>query len=680
MPMKPALETMLRSLLPLLLPAMLVFGQPPAAAQPTATGDYVSVRWLAPRSLAAAEPALLALHFSVDPEWHVYWRNPGDSGAAPRFDFRAGGADLGPIQWPVPVRLPIAHLTNIGYEGDTAYFFTVTPHSGAEEIDLQLNLEWLVCKVECIPGFGQMSLNIPVAADERWDADDRALRDHFAARLPAAAPPANWRAEALERSGEALLLRLPPTASEPVVFPLDNEVVGAAAPILTQTTGSYTLRFPIEPSAATAISTGFLVSIGDAAWYLDDQLITVPAAGSKTLLGLVWLLVAAFAGGVILNLMPCVFPVLSIKVLALVRRPDGAFQSAVARWREGSLYSAGVVLTFLGLGVALLLLRASGAAVGWGFQLQSPGVVLALILLFWLVALSFSGVFEFGHRLMSMAGGRQGQSSFLTGVLAVFVAAPCTGPFMGAALGAAAVLPPLSALLIFLALGLGMALPLLLLTVTPALLSRLPSPGPWMDTLRQALAFPLYATVLWLLWVLARLLGDTAWIVGGSLLLGSVFLIWLAQHLNGRARFAVPVAAALGLVFAFKQLDAALTDSQGSRWAGYDVELIERARARGQPVFVDFTAAWCITCQVNKVRVLESAAVERAFSEHDVLLVRADWTRHDPAITAALAELGRNSVPVYAWYPPGESVQLLPQILQESTVVDLFSAPVPVTR
>ncbi len=374
----------------------------------------------------------------------------------------------------------------------------------------------------------------------------------------------------------------------------------------------------------------------------------------------------------ILNLMPCVFPVLSIKMMSLV-------QSEVPhRLREALLYSAGVLVTFVVLGGALLALRAAGGAIGWGFQLQSAPVVVGLILLFWLMALSFSGVFEFGHRLMSMASGSQG-GAFVTGILAVFVATPCTGPFMGVALGAAAVLPPQQALILFVGLGAGLAAPFIVLSLCPPFLKLLPKPGEWMVTLRQFLAFPLYATVIWLLWVLGRLVGDTGWLMGALLMLAVVFSIWLWPRWGRGGRAAAGVVVVLALVGAFGTVtDPKAAPSSGdktsSAWQPYSADVIARAQAAGQSVFVDYTAAWCITCQVNKKLVLDTEAVQALFRQHDVLLIRADWTHHNPEITDALAQLGRNSVPVYAWYPGGAvQPELLPQLLQPKMIQSLFS-------
>lgn len=645
-----------------------------AFAQDSASGDHVRVRWLAPDSFAVGETETIGFYFEVDPGWHVYWRNAGDSGAAPRFDFSSDGAGIGEIQWPFPTRLPIEHLTNLGYEGNVAYLFDVTPAAGAEKLSLNVNLEWLVCKIDCIPGFGTMSLERPVGTAGRWNGGDRALRDQFAQRIPRPGSASPWRTVSLSESGaEKVRLTLEGSGESPRVFPLDGNLLTATQPALRTDGDRMDYTFARVPGAPRSAATGFVLTDGERAWQFDEIPFTAAPVAPPEVenTALWWLLLAAFAGGVILNLMPCVFPVLSIKLFGLVDR--GA--AVHGRLREGLMYSAGSIATFAALGALLLALRAGGAAVGWGFQLQSAPVVLALVLLFWLMALSFSGVFEFGHRLMNLAGSSRG-GSFATGVLAVFVAAPCTGPFMGAALGAAAVLPAASAMAIFLGLGAGLAAPFLLLSASPVLLERLPAPGPWMETLRQLLAFPLYATVIWLLWVLGRLLGDSGWLIGTLLLLAVVFALWLGRSFARWGRAAGYLVAVAALITAFGALRAPDEDRQlaGSAWQPYDKAIIDRARAGGRAVFIDYTAAWCITCQVNKKLVLESQSVMELFQSHDVLLVRADWTERDPEITGALAELGRNSVPVYAWYPPGaEKPELLPQILQERMIAALFS-------
>ncbi|MEZ5535884.1 MAG: thioredoxin family protein [Thiolinea sp.] len=653
----------------------------PGQAQETASGDHVNIRWLAPDTFAAGKTEAIGFYFEVAPEWHVYWRNAGDSGAAPRFDVQAEGATTDPVQWPFPTRLPIAHLTNLGYEGNVAYLLPVTPEAGAEQLSLYVDLEWLVCKVDCIPGFGQMTLSRAVAAQAQWQTDDLALRDRFLSQVPKPQADSPWSVSALQTIADSEIklslqaVQSTGTGTAPEVFPLSGDLITASQPQMEQDGDTLHYTFSRVPGAALPAdaTTDFVISDGKQAWQLQQvafRTAATPTQFPAPAQPLWLLLLAAFAGGIILNLMPCVFPVLSIKLLGLVQ------SGAAKRWHEALAYTAGVLVTFAALGGLLLLLRAGGNAIGWGFQLQSAPVILALIVLFWLMALSFSGVFEFGHRLVTLTGHPRG-GAFVTGMLAVFVATPCTGPFMGVALGAAAVLPATSALAIFLGLGAGLAAPFVLLCLSPALLKRLPKPGPWMDTLRQLLAFPLYATVIWLLWVLGRLMGDSGWLVGSLLMLVLVFAIWLGRSGSQTRRWSATAVALLAMVMAFRALQLPSADSTEANtagaWQAFDPALIQQARADNKPVFIDYTAAWCITCQVNKKLVLDTQPVQELFSANNVLLIRADWTHHDAAITESLAGFGRNSVPVYAWYAAGAAqAELLPQILQARMIRDLF--------
>ncbi len=647
-----------------------------AEAQPTASGDHVQVRWLAPNELAAGESVTLGFYFEVAPQWHVYWQNAGDSGAAPRFDMTATGATLGEIQWPFPQRLPIEHLTNLGYEGNVAYLFELTPKPNAESVSLEVNLEWLVCKVDCIPGFATMTLERPVSGPSEWEPQDRRLIERFSARIPQPGEQSPWQPSALLTGADnELVLTLESTGESkikaPAVFPVDGSIITAAEPTSKAIGGGYRFTFTRQPGAELPVATDFVITDGEQAWRLSDVSLGSQNPGNDSSQPLWLLVLAAIAGGVILNLMPCVFPVLSIKLFSLVQ--SGSSKSHL---REGLVYSAGVLVTFAALGGLLLALRAGGAAVGWGFQLQSPIVVLALIVLFWLMGLAFSGVFEFGHKLMNLAGRANG-GSFVTGILAVFVAAPCTGPFMGAALGAATVLPAVSAMAIFVGLGIGLAAPFLVLAASPSLIRKLPKPGRWMETLRQFLAFPLYATVIWLAWVLAELTGSAGWLIVSSLLLILAFSLWLGSG-GGKVRRGVATMLALAaLASAFSSVTQLKPETASAEaadvWQPYDKETIETALAENRSVFIDYTAAWCITCQVNKKLVLNTPQTTQLFKQHDVLAIRADWTDHNAAITQALETLGRNSVPVYAWYAQGEpEPELLPQLLQQRMINALF--------
>ncbi|WP_226648508.1 protein-disulfide reductase DsbD family protein [Microbulbifer variabilis] len=637
-----------------------------------ASGEHVRVRWLAPSIFEERITEKIGFYFEVDPGWHVYWRNPGDSGEAPRFDIEAQGASFGKIEWPFPTRLRVEHFTNLGYEGNVAYLFDLRPKFGAPKVSLNTDLEWLVCKVECIPGRGTMTLSRPVEKQSKWVEEDLTLRDRFAEKLPISQESSPWMLDSLVLQGKdhiRLLTEARKKGRAPQVFPLDGKIFSPDKPIMERDGNMFVYLFKRQPDVEIPESVSFVLSDGYRAWKFDDVAFDSPLPAAKW--RPLWLIIlAALAGGVILNLMPCVFPVLSIKLFGLI---GGGYNSG-SRLREGLLYSAGVVLTFGILGLLLLILRAGGSSIGWGFQLQSPAVVLALIVLFWVMALSFHGVFEFGHHLVKVAGLSKG-GTFVTGVLAVFVAAPCTGPFMGVALGTATVLPPLEAMLIFICMGIGLAAPFLILCICPPLMSRLPSPGPWMDKLRQLLAFPLYATVIWLLWVFGRMEGETGWLLGTSMVLLVTFALWMIRNYSGVVSviswMILIISLPAGFLLLDKEEQKPLPVTMG--WKEYDPQLLKQAQKEKRSVFIDYTAAWCVTCQVNKKRVLDKEKTLKIFQDNGVLLLRADWTREDPVITESLAALGRNSIPVYAWYPAGaKRPQILPQILQEYMIVDLF--------
>jgi len=440
------------------------------------------------------------------------------------------------------------------------------------------------------------------------------------------------------------------------------KVLGTWPPVASMTAVSPALEAALKANAAQA---------GSAA---------TPAAGSgASPLTLTAALLGALLGGLILNLMPCVFPVLAIKVVGFTQHA----QDRRAHRISGIAYTAGVVLSFMLLGALMLGLRAAGEAVGWGFQLQSPTVVASLAALFTLIALNLAGVFEFGHFLPSSVASLQARhpvaDSFLTGVLAVAVASPCTAPFMGASLGLTATLPAPQALAVFAALGLGLALPYLVASFVPAVARALPRPGAWMDTFRKLMAFPMLATVVWLVWVL----GQQSGIDGAGalliLLVGLSLVVW-ALSLAGRARVwmaTVSIAAMALLVWAFAphithiptaQAATPSTQASATGWQPWAPGAAEQIVAGGRPVFVDFTAAWCVTCQYNKKTTLADADVLADLQAKNVALLRADWTRRDPAITAALASLGRSGVPVYVFYRPGKPPVVLTEVLSVDEV------------
>lgn len=637
----------------------------PAYCEETISADHVRVGWIAPDRFGPG-PETLAVSFEVDEGWHIYWKNPGDTGAAPKFNFTVEGGTIGPILWPYPERMKVGDLTNMGYERRVAFPFALTADEGGTKVRIEARLEWLVCQEECIPGFGNLTLERPLG-ERLWQADRLAQRDAALARVPRSDSSSFSLSSKMEGDRLRVSLPFPEGSSAPDLFPVNGEFLSAAAPLVEQNAGGYDFLFSKLPGANANARSDFVLVHEGKAWELSPtpQALSTDAAKDPF-----WLLIlSAFLGGILLNLMPCVLPVLSIKFFSLARSEPHA------RHKEGLLYTFGVLSSFLVLGAIALALRAAGSAVGWGFQLQSPLIVFALIVLFWLMALNFLGVFEMGILLMNTAGRSRMNGAFATGVLSVFVAAPCTGPFMGTALGAAAVLPALPAMSIFLSLGFGLSFPLLLACYVPRLAKILPKPGNWMIVLKQFLAFPLFATVLWLLWVLGEQKGTDAWLMATISLLGLSFALWIGRF--ARIRF---LAYALGLgaiAYTVLRLEAlekpSLVQASTSAWKAYDENLLNRARADKRPVFIDFTAAWCITCQLNKKAVLRTEAGEALFAKHDVLLLEADWTDLDQRITDALARFGRNSVPLYIYYGPGAAeAQTLPQILTLATIEELF--------
>jgi thiol:disulfide interchange protein DsbD len=405
------------------------------------------------------------------------------------------------------------------------------------------------------------------------------------------------------------------------------------------------------------------------------------APANNNLPSSIWVaLLGAFLGGMILNLMPCVFPVLAIKVVGFARHGTQPHRQRVG----GLAYSAGVVLSFVALGALMLVLRSAGEQLGWGFQLQSPAVVAALAVLFTVIGLNLAGLFEFGQFVPSSVAMLEVKNpsvdAFLSGVLAVVIASPCTAPFMGASLGLALSLPPLQALLIFAAIGVGMALPYLAASWSPALASKLPRPGAWMDTFRRAMAFPMFATVVWLVWVLGQQSGIDGAAALLALLLGLTLVIW-AMGLHGRSRtvmITISIACFALLTGTIGQ-NVIKTAENGTPstglWQAWAPGKVDQLLATGTPVFVDFTAAWCVTCQYNKKTTLASAELLADFAARKVTLLRADWTRRDPAITAALAQLGRNGVPVYVLYQAGRAPVVLSEILSVAEVRGALAGP-----
>lgn len=655
----------------------------------------------------------LAVVLHHEPGWHTYWRMPGEAGLPTSFSFvTPKGLHASNPAFPLPERFLTSGLVTYGYGGETVFPFQLdVPRATAfgSHQTVTVNVSFLACKDVCVPGEASASIRLPVAV--RPDPGPNAARIEAAERLI----PEVVTNEHVTATIEANRLRVdvPSQAgkiSESLTFfPLAADAMDIKVePVLRRREdGSNELHLratDVFANAPRETLDGLLVADGGPAkggWAVEVSIpvtkgvveplpATAPAgesmvsqAGTDSPLSpslTAWTAVAfALLGGLILNLMPCVFPVLSLKLLQLV---EGA-KKGESLLSHGLVFTGGVLTTMLLLSGTLLGLRSAGMALGWGFQLQSPWVITLLMLLFAAITLNLAGLFEFtagsslGGVAMSKNPKKGLRSSFLTGMLAVIVASPCTAPFMGAALGFAVTQPAAEALAVFLALGFGMALPWLLLCCIPGWAAWLPKPGPWMDTFRKVMAVPMALALLWLAWVLSRQVSTAGLLlaVAGAAALG--VSLWLF----GRRQWGKPASPVLMIGTALIAVASVFVIGSGivneadqreasGRWAPWSDEAVEAALASGRPVFVDFTAAWCVTCQANKVAVLNTDAVTKALDEGNFVTLEGDWTNRDERISEVLARYGRTGVPLYLVYAPSGDVTVLPELLTGDTVVE----------
>ena len=679
-----------------------------ASPSPLVTTDQVRAELLAwaPEGVQPGKPVWLGLQLAHQPEWHTYWKNSGDSGLPTVLEWQLpAGVTAGEIAWPTPKKIPLGSLANYGYEGVVLLPvpLTVAPGFSAAQFDVKLKAVWLVCRKECIPQEGLFSLSLPVQGSTAASAG------LFQATFGATPQPLPSGASKLEVQAGSPLLKVSlsglPAGLQGrtlAVFPETGGVTDPAASWQQAWQGAvWTAQLPLAKHRTGSPERLPLVVAAEGAAYRIDAPVSgdwpaaalvatlspalqaalranaatpaqAPAAGSGTpSTSLLAALLGALLGGLILNLMPCVFPVLAIKVVGFVNE-----KSRAARLTSGLAYTAGVVLSFLALGALLLGLRAAGDQLGWGFQLQSPVVVAALAALFTLLGLNLAGLFDFGSilpsRVMNLQAKNPGVNAFLSGVLATAIASPCTAPFMGASLGYAVGLPAAQALAVFGAIGVGMALPYLAVSAAPGVARMLPRPGAWMVTFKQLMAFPMFATVAWLVWVL----GQQSGIDGAGALLALLVLLALAVWSLGLRGAARPAIAAFSIALSafavwaigpnIVKPTAAPAALAAARWQDWQPGRVEQLTAQGQSVFVDFTAAWCVTCQYNKKTTLADVGVLAEMDAKKVALLRADWTRRDPEVTQALAALGRSGVPVYVFYKSGRAPVVLSEILSVS--------------
>ena len=745
--------------------ALLVLSLAVPARSETVKAQHIEAELVADVSGAAPGQAFTAgLRLKLEPHWHVYWKNPGDAGLPVSLDWKLpAGVTAGPILWPYPERIAVAPLMDYGYEGEVLLPVRVeVPKTAKGKLALQAKAKWVVCKDICLPGSADLKLDLPVAAAAVPNAGTTALFAKAAAALPRAT--SEWKFSALATDSAIVVVAAPPAGgvvTSMVFFPEESDVVEYAAPQkFYPVKGGFALQTrPVPPEEEGAKGPDSLLGVvvaepgfGDAkaveirvalvrgkalptalaapvevaakshpespegtAGGLEGAIVppapgeaaigpvaspagaAVPVAAPTTLL---LSLFGAFVGGLILNLMPCVLPVLSLKIFDFVKR------AGESRWKvfsHGLTFTAGVLASFWVLAGVLLILRSSGAGLGWGFQLQSPVFLMILCVLFTFFALSLFGVFEIGATFTRF-GGQQSKDgwtgSFMAGVTATVVATPCTAPYMGSAMGYAFTQPAYYAMLVFTFVGLGMASPYILLSGFPQLMRFLPKPGAWMETLKQFMGFPLLATAIWLAWVLGQQAGVDALIALLFLLLLSGMAAWILgkwtpMYQSGRTRTFGMIGAAVVFLPAFfyvlTHLDNFITSKpravsaeggsgtamveHGIAWEVFSEERLAELLKQGKPVFIDFTADWCLSCKVNERVAFSSKEVQAKFRELGIVALKADWTLRDEKIARALAGYGRNSIPLYVVYAGEEeaSPNLLPEVLSPGILLDALT-------
>jgi thiol:disulfide interchange protein len=657
----------------------------PAAAR----AQHIQPRLIAESATPApGQTVALALEMTPDEGWHGYWQNPGDAGVPTKVTWRLpAGASVGAFRYPVPGTLLIAGLMNHVYEHEYALIAPLTvPKDAAPGTALRIegDAEWLACTdTVCVPERGTIAVNLTVG-DGRIDPATRIRFDAWRAKLPR---PLGARAgfEVVQgRMRIAVPLPADAPVSQPYFFPVTENAVDYAAPQSVSRNGDALIVETAAKGTPTRLA-GVLKIGEDTGLSIEAVPGPVPAAGkpvgataatrwdAATVLAA---LAGAVLGGLLLNVMPCVFPILSLKALGLAR---AGVDEREAR-REGLAYASGVILVCLALGGALLALRAGGSTIGWAFQLQDPRVIGLLLLLVMAIALNLAGLFELrsigAGDALAARGGVAG--AFWTGALAAFVATPCTGPFMAAALGAALVLPAAAALAVFGGLGFGLALPFLAIGFVPALRRRLPRPGPWMETMRRVLSVPMFLTALGLAWILGRQSGVDGMVVGlaAALLLGLVLWWAGARQVRGRPILpAIPAAAiAAGLMLTLAPVASRAEAGGPLKAQPFSESALKTAQDAGRPVFLYFTADWCLTCKVNEKAAIERAEVADAFARRNVAVLVGDWTNGDPAIGRFIEAQGRSGVPLYLYYRPGAAApEVLPQVLTPAMLVRLAS-------
>lgn len=682
--------------------ALLLLTAFPAAAQ----DNKVAIRLIADRDrVEAGENVTIGIEQTIAPHWHTYWVNPGDSGTAPRINWTLpDGFKTGEIQWPVPKKLPFGPMVNFGYEDRAVLLQEISIPDSFDNgpVTIQADIDILVCNEICIPETHRAALTLNSGSGGSSSAVAQAR-----AALPI---EMGWEAKMEAREG-TLVTTIAADALDgfskhdnidilPIEWGLIKNTADATVTLDEDGKGMDIHKEIGERDLADVPVTKALVTYNAEDGSRRGILISVlnPAAGTSVAASSapinampIWqAALLALLGGLILNLMPCVFPVLSMKALSLASMKDKDI--AKAR-RHGLSYAAGVIGSFVLIAGILIALKSAGAQIGWGFQLQSPLIILILAYLLFLIGLNLSGFFEFSGRFANIGQSLTAKAgyggSFFTGVLATIVATPCTAPFMGVAMGVALTLPTPAALSIFVALGVGLALPYVLLCFVPALRHLLPHPGPWMETFRQFLAFPMFASAAWLVWVLAQQADPMAVL---SALLGMVaigFVLWLykVRPAGGAPRVLTFILALTTLGFVVSTLILPHPEGMtkpspqeivdGRNWEDFTKKRLDTLLADGFPVFVNMTAAWCITCKVNEKVALDTDHTRAIFADKNIQYLKGDWTNQNPEITEYLASHGRSGVPIYVYYGPRDEASgerpapvILPQLLTPGIVKD----------
>lgn len=668
----------------------------------TAINTHATVTLRAPENFApSVSRNEIALEFVLKPDWHIYWENPGDSGEEPRASWTVpSGVTAGPLIYPTPHRIPAGPFTNFGYDSGPAgrtrtpvvfrVPLTVSKDAFAAasggKLDLALKLTYLVCKEECVPEEASLKISVPVSSrTNSKPASGLTFDDSLYAKSdgPGSKREPHRLTFQVLAAGE-LRFEVPDTfeGNELEFFPLTTPLLVAKdqGRRVSELSGRGLAQFDVSLEASVQKQSrsptvvGLLVDrkASRSEWieFTEDQ--------PFDLFGLLRSLGFAVLGGLLLNLMPCVFPVVSLKVLSFVREGQGSPKEIR---RHAYAYTLGILSSLWALVAVLLIVRSLGSAVGWGFQLQNPIFLFGLLAVFFILGLNLLGVFEINTtgplRLQNLMMKQGLVGSFFTGLLTTVVATPCSAPFMGVAIGAALASGPWQAILVFTALGLGLSLPYFLLAINPALLSRLPKPGVWMVRLKEILAFPLFLTAVWLFWVLSQTVNVAALTLILVWLVAAGYFVWSLRHRQEHrwifvSGVVVILATSVAAAFAVSSDEMNSSESASTLegaadgvalWSAYSDAKLQTELDSGKTVFVDFTASWCVTCQINKRLVLSTAAARDLFAQQKVVTLRADWTKRDTEITNALSRLGRNSVPVYALYRPNSKPKLLPEIL-----------------